>query len=82
MTSSKPEIPEQSKTIADEPQQAEAAVRDSPKHSATTSDEPAFGWSSYAERANGRFAMIGFVAILLIEAFSNNSFLHWAGLIN
>ena len=50
-----------------------------PETSATTSDIPEFGWSYYAERMNGRFAMIGFFAILLIEAFSNDSFLHWAG---
>ncbi len=47
--------------------------------SATTNDHPAFGWSAYAERVNGRFAMIGFVAVLLIEAIHHNSFLHWAG---
>ena len=51
-----------------------------PSKSATTNDEPSFGWSAYAERVNGRFAMVGFIAILLIEAFSQNSFLHWAGL--
>ena len=28
---------------------------------------PAFGWSGYAERVNGRFAMVGFVAILVVE---------------
>ena len=49
--------------------------------SATTSDIPEFGWSSYAERINGRFAMIGFVAVLLIEAISKVSFLEWAGII-
>ena len=47
--------------------------------SATTTDIPSFGWSSYAERINGRFAMIGFIAILLIELLSQESFLHWAG---
>ncbi len=52
-----------------------------PNKSATTPDEPSFGWSAYAERVNGRFAMIGFIAILIIEAFSQNSFLHWAGII-
>ena len=31
-----------------------------PETSATTKDVPAFGWSAYAERINGRFAMIGF----------------------
>ena len=49
--------------------------------SATTKDMPAFGWSAYAERINGRFAMIGFLAVLLTEALSRDTFLHWAGLI-
>ena len=49
--------------------------------SATTTDIPEFGWSSYAERINGRFAMIGVIAILLIEAISKLSFLEWAGII-
>jgi len=49
--------------------------------SATTTDIPEFGWSSYAERINGRFAMIGLFAVLLIEALSKVSFLEWAGLI-
>ena len=49
--------------------------------SATTSDVPAFGWSGYAERVNGRFAMLGFAAVLLIEALSGETFLHWAGLV-
>lgn len=49
--------------------------------SATTVDVPAFGWSGYAERVNGRFAMLGFAAVLLIEALSGDTFLHWAGLV-
>ncbi len=51
-------------------------------HSATTTDIPEFGWSSYAERINGRFAMIGLMAVLIVEAFSKISFLEWAGIIN
>ncbi|MFL0723733.1 MAG: chlorophyll a/b-binding protein [Prochlorococcus sp.] len=51
-----------------------------PLNSATTGDPPAFGWSAYAERVNGRFAMIGLVAVLLIEVLSRDTFLHWAGL--
>ena len=50
--------------------------------SATTTDIPEFGWSGYAERINGRFAMIGFIAVLLIEALSKISFLEWAGIIS
>jgi len=52
-----------------------------PTPSATTTDIPAFGWSGYAERVNGRFAMLGFVAVLLIEALSGETFLRWAGLV-
>ena len=50
--------------------------------SATTNDIPEFGWSDYAERINGRFAMLGLMAVLLVEAISKTSFLEWAGIIN
>ena len=40
-----------------------------------------FGWSTYSEITNGRFAMIGFLAIILIELFSQQSFLKWAGIL-
>jgi len=52
-----------------------------PVTSATTLDTPAFGWSAYAERVNGRFAMLGFASVLLIEWLSRDTFLHWAGLV-
>lgn len=42
--------------------------------------EPAFGWTRYAEIINGRFAMIGFVALLLLELFSGQDFFTWLGL--
>ena len=44
-------------------------------------DEYKFGWSSYSEITNGRFAMIGFLAIILIELISKQSFLKWAGIL-
>ena len=44
-------------------------------------DEYKFGWSGYSEITNGRFAMIGFLAIILIELFSQQSFLKWAGIL-
>ena len=44
-------------------------------------EEYKFGWSSYSEVTNGRFAMIGFLAIILIELFSQQSFLKWAGIL-
>ena len=51
------------------------------KKSIDIEDEYKFGWSSYSELTNGRFAMIGFLAILLIELFSKQSFLKWAGIL-
>ena len=44
-------------------------------------DEYKFGWSCYSETTNGRFAMIGFLAIILIELISKQSFLEWAGIL-
>ena len=44
-------------------------------------DEYKFGWNSYSEKTNGRFAMICFLSIILIELFSNQSFLKWAGIL-
>ena len=69
---SSPESPEKA------PDQVQHELRST---SATTTDVPSFGWSTYAERVNGRFAMIGFGAVLLIEALSRDTFLHWSGLI-
>ena len=44
-------------------------------------DDYEFGWSSYSEVTNGRFAMIGFLSIILIELFSKQSFFKWAGIL-
>jgi len=44
-------------------------------------DEYKFGWSSYSEITNGRFAMIGFLAIVLIDYFSKLSVLNLAGIL-
>ncbi|MBD2234316.1 chlorophyll a/b-binding protein [Phormidium tenue] len=41
---------------------------------------PAFGWNRYAERINGRFAMVGFVALLLLELVTGQTFFSWLGL--
>ena len=43
-------------------------------------DRYKFGWSNYSEITNGRFAMLGFLAIILIELISHKSFLNWAGI--
>ena len=42
--------------------------------------EPAFGWTFYAEQINGRFAMLGFVALLILEFFTREDFWTWLGL--
>ena len=63
------------------PASSASATTTTPTTSATTNDVPDFGWSAYAERVNGRFAMVGFAAVLVIEALSGDSFLHWAGLV-
>ena len=49
--------------------------------SITIEDKYKFGWSSYSEITNGRFAMLGFLTILLIELLSQKSFLQWAGIL-
>ena len=37
-------------------------------------EQPRLGFTEFAERINGRFAMIGFVALLLTEWLTNRSF--------
>ncbi|MBO8203627.1 high light inducible protein [Prochlorococcus marinus CUG1415] len=51
------------------------------KLSEEVDDNYQFGWSRYSEITNGRFAMIGFLAIILIELLSQQSFLKWAGIL-
>ncbi|MCU0524854.1 MAG: chlorophyll a/b-binding protein [Elainella sp. Prado103] len=42
--------------------------------------EPRFGWTQYAELINGRFAMIGFLSLLLLELLTHQDFFTWLGL--
>jgi hypothetical protein len=42
--------------------------------------DPKFGFNDYAERLNGRAAMVGFVLLLIIEAFTGQGILAWLGL--
>ncbi|NJR69560.1 MAG: hypothetical protein HC771_13530 [Synechococcales cyanobacterium CRU_2_2] len=46
---------------------------------AIATPDPAFGWNAYAERTNGRFAMVGFVALLLLESVTRQDFWTWIG---
>jgi Chlorophyll A-B binding protein len=43
-------------------------------------DAPKLGWNDYAERLNGRFAMIGLVTLLAIEFATRQDFFTWLGL--
>lgn len=45
-----------------------------------TDPTPAFGWTAYAEQINGRFAMLGFMALLLLELITQQDFFSWLGL--
>lgn len=41
--------------------------------------EPTFGFNRYAERLNGRAAMVGFVSLLLLEVLTGKGLLAWLG---
>ncbi|NJL85665.1 MAG: hypothetical protein HC886_06310 [Leptolyngbyaceae cyanobacterium SM1_1_3] len=45
-------------------------------------ERPKTGFNDYAERLNGRAAMIGFVAVVLIEFLTGKGVLSWLGLIH
>lgn len=44
--------------------------------------DPKFGFNTYAERLNGRAAMIGFLLTLGIEYVTGKNLLVWLGLVN
>jgi hypothetical protein len=58
-------------------QESEPGQQSSASKTDANGPEPAFGWTSYAELINGRFAMIGFVALLIIELITHKSFFQW-----
>ena len=37
------------------------------------------GWTEYAEKMNGRFAMIGFVSLLAMEVITGHGIIGWLG---
>lgn len=43
-------------------------------------EQPRFGFNDYAERLNGRAAMLGFVIALAIEYVTGQGVLSWLGL--
>ncbi|MFH7241922.1 MAG: chlorophyll a/b-binding protein [Spirulina sp.] len=56
--------------------EAKSTAADAPSPAA---DAPGFGWTTYAERINGRFAMVGFVALLVLELVTHQTFFTWLG---
>jgi hypothetical protein len=44
--------------------------------------DPKFGFNTYAERLNGRAAMIGFLLTVGIEFVTGKGILVWLGLVN
>jgi hypothetical protein len=65
------------KIPAQAPPESTNVIAPPPDPSALT---PAFGWTRYAEQINGRFAMVGFVALLILEFFTRQDFFSWLGL--
>ncbi len=51
----------------------------SPANPPSTRPEPGFGWTAYAEHLNGRFAMIGIVALIVIELATGQGLIAWLG---
>lgn len=43
-------------------------------------ERPKAGFTSYAERLNGRAAMVGFILVILIEYVTGKGVLTWLGL--
>jgi len=79
--------PSSDNTALDSTINAETSKTESPdtldsssQSSSTATPEPGFGWTHYAEQINGRFAMVGFVALLLMELFTRQDFFTWVGL--
>lgn len=73
MTSDSQDISTSDADALDAPTETVDAAADAEKAT------PSFGWNAYAERINGRFAMVGFVALLFIELITRKDFFTWLG---
>lgn len=58
----------------------ETPTATTPETPETKGNEPAFGWTTYAEQINGRFAMVGFLLLLILEFFTHQDLYTWLGL--
>ena len=62
------------------PTNTESQENPTPTEPTQPTEEPSFGWNTYAERINGRFAMAGFIVLLLLELITQQDFWTWIGL--
>ena len=61
-------------------QQPSSTPSTNPKPAPAPEPEPAFGWNAYAEKINGRLAMVAFVVLLVLEYFTRQDLITWLGL--
>ncbi|MGB7415212.1 MAG: chlorophyll a/b-binding protein [Thermosynechococcaceae cyanobacterium] len=71
------EVPIASEPVPASPTEASSSIETPPQKE---TPEPTFGWSPYAEQINGRFAMVGFMALLILELITHQDFFTWIGL--
>ena len=55
-------------------------TQSTPQPAIAEAPSPGFGWTQYAEQINGRFAMVGFIALLVMELWTKQDFFTWIGL--
>ncbi|MGJ3244777.1 MAG: chlorophyll a/b-binding protein [Elainellaceae cyanobacterium] len=73
---SSPDETSQSPNPSDSPDQSDHQ----PESPSANNLDPAFGWTLYAETINGRFAMIGFAALIILELVTHQDFFTWLGI--
>lgn len=56
------------------------SIEQKPSIESLNRPEPSFGWTPYAEQLNGRFAMLGFVVLMILEFFTEQDLITWLGL--
>ncbi|MGD1907773.1 MAG: chlorophyll a/b-binding protein [Leptolyngbyaceae cyanobacterium] len=71
-------VDDTSSTPSPEKEAAASPLDDAPVETETP-QAASFGWNVYAEKINGRFAMVGFVALLVLELFTHQDFFTWLG---
>lgn len=52
---------------------------ETPTPESSEQPEPSFGWTAYAEQMNGRIAMVGILALILLELFTKQDLITWLG---